>query len=347
MKAAIIVGPGRMELRDITKPCMSQYDALVRMELVAICNSTDTKLKDGHFPGFNTYPCTLGHEGVGTVVDIGEKVISYKVGDRVLNACTMRTGIDGLASGWGTMAEYALAGDHAAMSRDGVCDQAHGYDGVFETQKVIPEDIPSRQAILMATWREVWSSFSDFGFEKGQDLFVIGGGPVGLSFVALAICFGLRNVALSTRSSWKLAKAVAMGAGRVFQAEAGMIGNVRTEFPAGFDYVIDAVGSPAVMSQALQLVKADGTIGVYGTVPDDNITLVKKGAPYNWRFIMHQWPDYSKEAAAHEPLCRLIREGKLDSNDFITHEMPFDRIDDGFKALKENKALKVILSFFS
>ncbi|MBI4472167.1 MAG: alcohol dehydrogenase catalytic domain-containing protein, partial [Acidobacteria bacterium] len=157
MKAVIIAKPKELVVREIPAPRPGPYEALVRMELCAICNSTDTKLKDGHFPGFTTYPATLGHEGIGTVVETGAKVVSFKPGDRVLNPCTMQTGIPGLASGWGTMAEFALAGDHAALAAAGVCDAAHGWDGVFQTQKVIPADIPNRQAILMSTWREVWS----------------------------------------------------------------------------------------------------------------------------------------------------------------------------------------------
>ncbi|MBI4026736.1 MAG: zinc-binding dehydrogenase [Verrucomicrobia bacterium] len=343
MKAVIIPQPGKLAIQEIAEPRPSPYEALVKMELCAICNSTDTKLRDGRLPGFNTYPATLGHEGVGIVVRAGVKVRSFKEGDRILNPCSMHTDVPDLASGWGTMAEFALAGDHAAMKADGVCDTAHGYDGVFETQKVIPPDIPSRQAILMATWREVWSSFADFGFQAGRSLLIFGGGPVGLSFVRLTRQFGMQTVVLSTRSQWKLEKARQLGATAVLAADETVISTARKCQPAGYDYVLDAVGSPAVMNQALQLVKFDGVIGVYGTVPDATITLNKQAAPCNWRLIMHQWPDYSKEAAAHEPIARFIREKSISADDFITHEFDFAAAAQGFEALKRNEAIKVIL----
>lgn len=347
MRAAIVESPGQLAVRDIPCPRPGPYEALVRTEIAAICNSTDTKILEGHLPFVQQYPTTLGHEGLGTVVEVGEKVISYRVGDRVINPCTLRTGVPDLGSGWGTFAEYALAGDFAAMTRDGVCDEEHGFDGVFETQKVVPLDIPLRQAILLSTWREVWSSFSDFGLAPGRSLLVIGGGPVGLSFVTLARQWGMEPVALATRSQWKLEKAQRLGAQATFPAEPGWTAQAKERFPAGFDYVVDAVGSAAVINEALSLVKPDGTVGVYGTLAERSLPLSLDGAPANWRMVVHQWPNYTREAAAQEPLCQMIREGRISSEEFITHELPFEQLADGFALIKQNRALKVLLRFAS
>jgi NADPH:quinone reductase-like Zn-dependent oxidoreductase len=186
MKAVVVERPGEIAIRQIPIPEPTEYQALVRNEVVAICNSTDTKLRDGHFPEFDTYPCRLGHEGIGTVVKVGKKVKSFKVGDRVINA-SYEISCAGLAPCFGTFAEYAIAGDHIVMTEDNVADKAHYYDPVFETQKVVPPDIPSRQAILLSTWREVYSSFGDFHIEPNSgSMLIIGGGPVGQSFVTIA-----------------------------------------------------------------------------------------------------------------------------------------------------------------
>jgi len=345
MKAAVVEKPGKLVIKDIPEPKMGPYDALVRVEAAAICNSTDSKLLHGRFPGFKTYPTTLGHECVGTVVNVGERVISYRKGDRVLNACTMNTGVQGLHSGWGAMAQYALAGDFAAMVKDNVCDEAHGFDPVYETQKVIAPDVPSDQAILLSTWREVYSSFEDFGFEAGKSLVVFGGGPVGLSFVMLAKRFDLSPVVLATRSPWKLQKAKLLGADATIKADGQVVEQVRKVLPGGADFVVDAVGGEQIMNAALKLVKFGASVCIYGTVPQESLRLVKRDAPYNWKLIMHQWPDYSKEAAAHEPLCDWIRQGKISSEDFITHQLSFEQIQEGFKLIENNEALKVLLWF--
>jgi len=343
MRAVVVDKPGKLAIREINKPKIGPYEALVQIDLAAICNSTDTKLLEGHFPGFDTYPTVLGHECVGRVVETGEKVTSYKKGDRVLNACAMRSWIDGLYSSWGSMAEFTIATDAAAMSADGIRDTAHGYDSAFEMQTVLPTDITPDQAILLSTWREVYSAFEDFGFKQGKSLVIFGGGPVGLSFVKIARTFGMGPIALLTRSQWKLDKAKKLGADWTVKSDENAVSGIKEVLPDGADFVVDAVGSGWIMNDSLKLIKFGGAVCVYGTVPESDLTLVKESAPYNWKLIVHQWPDSVKEAAAQQPLCEWIRQGKISSKEFITHQLDFSEVEKGFELIRNNEALKVLL----
>jgi threonine dehydrogenase-like Zn-dependent dehydrogenase len=343
MKAVVVESPGKLSLHDIDIPEVSDYSALVCMEIAAICNTTDRKIINGSLSEDISFPTTLGHEAVGTVVETGKKVTAYKVGDRVLNAQIVYSPIEGLASTWGSMAEYSLVYDDAAMKADGINDEEHEYDGVYETQKVIPHNIPSRQAILLATWREVYSSFRDFGFQSGKSLLIFGGGPVGLSFISLAKLYGMHPVCLTTRSKWKLDRASSLGADRVFTADNTLLGELKKYNDEGFHFVVDAVGSNDVIQKAIQHICHNGVIGVYGTLSDKELRFGIEHAPFNWQIIVHQFPDYTKEAAAHEPLCSYIQQGKISSEDYITHELPFDRFSEGFEAIENNEALKVLL----
>jgi threonine dehydrogenase-like Zn-dependent dehydrogenase len=343
MNAAVVESPGKLSLWNIKIPEVDDYSALVRMEVLAICNSTDSKIKNGSLPGNIVYPTTLGHEGIGTVVKIGKKVRAYKVGDRVINPQIIQSQIEGLSSTWGTMAEYSLVFDHNVMKSDEVNDEEHGYDGVFETQKVIPAHIPSRQAILLATWREVYSSFKDFGFQQGKSLLVFGGGPVGLSFVTFAKLFGMKPVCLTTRSQWKMDKAKSLGADEVFPANENLLFELNKCYPEGFNFIVDAVGSNDVINKAIQAMNFNGTIGVYGTLSEQELHFGITNSPSNWQLIVHQFPDYVKEAAAHEPLCEYIEQEKISSEDYITHEYPFEMIEKGFETVEKNQALKVLL----
>ena len=68
MKTVIVPAPGKIEIREVETPAINAYQALVKTEMVALCNATDSKLIAGHFPGVDAYPLALGHENAGIVV---------------------------------------------------------------------------------------------------------------------------------------------------------------------------------------------------------------------------------------------------------------------------------------
>lgn len=90
MKTVIVPAPGKIEIRQVETPVINAYQALVKTEMVALCNATDSKLVAGKFPGVDTYPLALGHENAGIVVAVGEKVCNFKVGDRVIGGSYFR-----------------------------------------------------------------------------------------------------------------------------------------------------------------------------------------------------------------------------------------------------------------
>ena len=101
MKTVIVPAPGKIEIRQVETPVINAYQALVKTEMVALCNATDSKLVAGKFPGVDTYPLALGHENAGIVVAVGEKVRNFKMGDRVIGGLISDFGAQGINSGWG------------------------------------------------------------------------------------------------------------------------------------------------------------------------------------------------------------------------------------------------------
>ena len=59
MKTVIVPAPGKIEIRQVETPVINAYQALVKTEMVALCNATDSKLIAGKFPGVDTYPLAL------------------------------------------------------------------------------------------------------------------------------------------------------------------------------------------------------------------------------------------------------------------------------------------------
>ena len=176
MRAAAVVKPNQIELVDIREPILGPYDVKIRAEVGYLCNATDRRLVEGHFPGVDRYPLILGHETVGVVVDLGKKVRSYQPGDRVVNCLLWNSPDPDYGTGWGGFSEYVVATDHQAMVEDGVADREHGWDEYYQVQKVVPPHIPVEDAGMLATWREVYAGFSDFHLQAGDHIVVFGAG---------------------------------------------------------------------------------------------------------------------------------------------------------------------------
>ncbi|MBP5228226.1 MAG: alcohol dehydrogenase catalytic domain-containing protein [Kiritimatiellae bacterium] len=339
MKAMMIPTPGVMEIREVPTPKPGPYQALVKTEVMALCNSTDRKLIEGHFPGMEKYPMVLGHEDAGIVVELGEKVTQFKVGDRVIGGMVSEFGDPAIASGWGGFSEYVIVHDHDAMVRDGVADAAHGWFDSCEIQRAVPEGISADAGALLCTWREVYGGIGDFSIQPKDTILIYGAGPVGMSFVKFTKLMGVKWVGLVDPLPNKRALALKMGADAVFAPE-------EVNFPASsFDVIVDAVGSEKIVNAAIPMIKLGGTIGVYGVISQPTLMVEKGKGPYNFNLIIHQWPTRWRERLAMEPICKWIKEGKLSADEFVTHRFNIADLDKALAAVKAGEALKVLMTF--
>jgi threonine dehydrogenase-like Zn-dependent dehydrogenase len=345
MRAVAVVKPGEVRVVEVPRPAPGPYQALVQTEAAVICNATDGKLVAGHFPGVERYPLLLGHEGSGIVREVGAGVRNFKVGDRAIGGLVFDVPGGGYESGWGGFCEFTLVNDHDAMVADGVADEAHGWREVYEIQRRVDADIPAAEAALLCTWREVWGGLSDFHLEPGQDVLVFGAGPVGLSFVKLGKLFGLGWVGVVDPLAPKRAKAEAMGADAVFAPDDAALDTLARDRGRPLDAVVDAVGSPRIVNRALPLLKLGGSMCVYGVLAEPSFTVEKARGPYNFNVFVHQWPTRARERAAQAPLCALIRQGKLTASDFLTHELPVERIGEALEAVRRGEVLKCVLRY--
>lgn len=347
MRAVAVIEPGRIELVDIPQPTPGPYEARVRTEVACLCNATDGKLVAGHFPGVEDYPLLLGHESAGIVEAVGEKVRNFQPGDRLIGGLLFDAGDTRprYASGWGGFCEHTLATDHDAMVEDGVADEEHGWFECYEIQRPVPPEISVEAAAMLCTWREVYGGFGDFHLQPGDDVLVFGAGPVGLSFLKFGKLLGLGYIGIVDPLPNKREKARQMGADAVFEPDSPEVRGIPEELGRKLDAVIDAVGSPAVANAALPLVKMGGSICIYGVIADESITIEKAAGPYNFNLYMHQWPTRRRERAAQEPLCEWIRQGKISSQEFITHDFPVEQINEAFRQVRQGNVIKALLRY--
>jgi Zn-dependent alcohol dehydrogenase len=315
----------------------------VKTDVACLCNSTDGKLVAGHFPGVNTYPLILGHEGTGIVQAVGPKVRTFKVGDRVIGGLLFEFSDPHYASGWGGFCEFTLANDHDAMVADGVADADHGWFEVYEIQRPVDPEVPAEAAVLLCTWREVYGAFGDFNLKPNDRILVFGAGPVGLSFVRFGKLLGLSWIGVVDPLPKKREHALQLGADAVYRPDD--MPQIEKDFSRSLDAVIDAVGNENLVNLALPLVKMGGSIGIYGVISSTSIPLDKSLGPYNFNLYVHQWPTRWRERQAQKPLCDWIRQGKLKFSDFVTHEFPIEQINEALAAVQRGEVIKCLLRY--
>ncbi|MHC1695994.1 MAG: zinc-binding dehydrogenase [Eubacteriales bacterium] len=334
MKSYTVQKDGSCAFTDLPKPRCGQYDALVKIEACGVCNGTDTKIIHRKFKGVDDYPVVLGHEGVGRVVELGEKVRSYRVGDLVLMPYLSDLP-EGWHSAWGTFAEYNTVTDAKAMEADGLIPPEFAW-----SQQVIPADFDPVSSTMIITFREVLSTMRLFGFEENKSVAVLGLGPVGLSFVKLCSLMGMGPVVAIDISEDKLRMAKDMGAHAVINSKTSSLKDeVRRVCPEGLDFALDAVGVPSFISEALGLIKPNAKVCVYGISERMDAPLDWSSSPYNWTLQFNQFPSKKAESLAHNTIINWIKLGLLNPSDYISHVFDFEDIAEAFEKIEKREPI--------
>jgi len=345
MKSLAVTKDLKLDIAEISRPKCEDNKVVVKTLACGVCNGTDTKILHGTFKNIDVseYPCLLGHEGVGQVVEVGKNVTSFEVGDIVMLPF-IEGEIDGYSSYWGAYSEYAVCGDWKAMANNGEGPGSDAFGEFYYTQNKLPKKIDPVDAVMIITFREVLSAAKKFGFKSGKSLVIFGAGPVGLSFAKFAKILGMSPIILFDIVDEKLGEARKTGADYAFNSVKDDPAEKVLEIcKDGVDFSLDAVGINALINRGLQLIKDGGTVCTYGISPNLSMELDWSKAPYNWSLKFQQFPDKTAEAAAHDQIMNWIELGVLDPKDFISHVIPFEDIKDAFEMIEKKVPCKKIV----
>ena len=216
MKAAVMTAAGRpLEIRDLPVPKPGAGEVLVRIDACGLCH-TDLHFWKGDHPLPRELPVVLGHEGIGTIVELGPGVTNLKVGERV--------GAGYVHSTCGDCRE-CLTG-HETHCPDVECTGANA-DGCFAQYAVfrerwatrIPERLETAQAApLLCAGVAAYSAVRKARLEPGELAVVFGAGGLGTYAIQIARNHGAR-VAVIDVSDEKLDHAKRMGADYAIRAD--------------------------------------------------------------------------------------------------------------------------------
>ena len=329
MKALVVPEPGKLEIRDLPLPQPGPYEALVKIEACLICNTTDRLIIDNEFPWPPSYPCVLGHESVGKVVEIGSEVTSFQVGDRVSRAGWRSNDPDTPSSWWGGFSEYGLAEDVEAVRASG----GNLATASNQAPMVIPPDISLETAALFVSLGENASFIQAMGSVRGKTVGILGTGIAGLAMALFAKSQGAETVVVFGRREERLKLARQLGADLALSTETSP-----DEPPPGLDYLVEAAGSPAAVKHCLQWLKNEGTLALYGVSTEDYRFAMTK-APQKFS-VQRLGPD---ETAVWPELIDWARSGKIPTDLLLSGEWDFEDYEKAFAAVAEKKAVKAML----
>ena len=338
MKAALLEQLGSLTVREVADPVVGPYGALCKMLYGATCSGTDLHLIEGRVDwAITAAPTIIGHESIGQVIEVGEKVRNYKVGDLVSRVGAPPAADGSYDSTWGGFASLGVAVDHWTMAEDGI-DEGE-WSGATVNQH-IPADFDPRACTMMTTWRETLSCINRLGDIADKRVLIIGSGGVGLSFAAHAANGGARRVDMIGNPTRREA-AWNCGVQHFLDYKDDVVTWMASMMcPEGFEIVIDGVGNRKTVDMATEHVAVGGTLAVYG--------IDEMGTEPNTELARGEFTiaegSYD-EAESHDQVVGLMAAGKLDATAFMDLEKayPLNDINAAFDSVRNRECIKALV----
>ncbi|MDY6918529.1 MAG: zinc-dependent dehydrogenase [Chloroflexota bacterium] len=338
MRVAMWYNNRDVRVEEMPVPAIGPGEMLVRIVASGICGSDVMEWYRLH-----RAPLVLGHEIAGEVVEVGDGVDRYRVGDRVTVAHHVPC----------NTCHYCLSGHHS------VCDtlRSTNFDpggfaeyvrvpainvdrGVF----VLPEGVSCEEGSFTEPLACVVRGQRLAHLAPGQSVLVVGSGMTGLLHVALARALGAGRVIAMDTIAYRLEQAKRFGAEAVIDSENDVPARVR-ELNGGrlADLVVLCRG--AWLEQALLSVERGGTVLVFGATRE-GVTIPVPVNELFWRTEVTITSAYAGPPEDSETALELIRARRVPVADMITHRLGLEETGLGFEMVShptEHDSIKVII----
>jgi 2-desacetyl-2-hydroxyethyl bacteriochlorophyllide A dehydrogenase len=325
---------GSAAIADVDDPIAGQYEAQVEMVVCGICNSTDRMLRTGTFAPGVSYPSILGHESVGRVTTVGDKVRYLEPGQLVTRCSAYGWDNPPIRMYWGGFAERGVVRDVRAWQEDHPDERsADNFPHVVFGADRSPDDIA-----LSISLAETWSIAAEAGGVVGAVVGVSGTGIAGLSLVAFARLLGAAAVVCVGRRKERLQRALDLGATNAVIA--GSEADSLFRELGGADVVFEASGKAPAVDAAYRWVRPGGRLIIY-SAPDEPVPLNVMAAPRQASLIVAR----PREGAVLQPVVKLVESGALPKELFLTGSYPFRRINDAFAEIDDGSVIKALVTF--
>ncbi|GAA1012205.1 alcohol dehydrogenase [Acrocarpospora pleiomorpha] len=344
MKVARFHAPGDIRIEDVAEPTESAGEVKIRVRNCSTCG-TDVKIyKHGHH--HIRPPRVMGHEIAGEIVAVGEGVTGWEPGDRVQVIAAIPCG----------------QCEECRRDRMTVCpnqeSMGYHYEGGFAQYMIVPAKvlavgglnrIPDGLGFAEASVAEPLACVLN-GQElarvgAGDDVVVMGAGPIGCLHVRLARSRGAGRVILADLNAERLAMAADLVRPdtTICAGDTDVVDEVlKLTGGRGADVVITAAASGIAQQQALQMAARQGRISFFGGLPKDDPIISVDSNLVHYRELTIVGANGSSPAHNARAL-QLIAEGAVPVSDLITHRLPLAEVLDAIDIVSRGAAIKVTI----
>ena len=344
MKAVVFHAPGDVRVEDVPNAECPPLGALVKVEACAVCGSDMKAAAVGNVR--IKPPRVMGHEFSGIVIEKDPAAEGgFKVGDRVVMATSVscgtcyycRRGYLNLCSDLAPMGfsyHGGMAGFVAIPAR--AVENGHVI--------VAPPSLSAEVAALAEPVSCAVNAVGQCGVKSGDVVLVIGGGPMGILNACVARASGASKIILSETSEnrlrqyeqfkfTRLVNPVKENLKDLILAETGGI---------GADVVIVTAPAAAPQEQALDLVRKQGAVMLFASLPVGKSTLQVDSRLIHYKELRvlgssDSTPDHVRKA------LQFLGSGEFPADKIITHRLPLDGIHQAFQLMHAGEALRVVL----
>jgi L-iditol 2-dehydrogenase len=346
MLAVVLMGPDKLEVREVPVPAPGPEDVLVQVESCALCG-TDVSLIHKPMPGQPPYgDFIIGHEYAGTVVGLGAAVDEFQIGDRVAVEAHLGCG----------RCENCRVGNYTACLNYGNLRRGHRANGFttnggnaqfvvnhINTVYKIPDGISFDTASLITNVGCVLYGFETLGgYIVGNTVVIIGPGPLGLISAEVARALQARKVIITGSRESRLKVARSLKIDRVVNLEQEEPYEVimRETNGKGADIIIESSGSEAGFNLAVKATKRMGKILLLGFPHEPIKANLEPIVTDNKSILSVRGEGWGNVGRAFT----LLERKAIDLEPLITHTFPISRIEEAFRTFRERigGAIKVI-----
>lgn len=344
MKAALLLGKEKLRITELPIPEIGDDEALLKVRAASICGTDVRMFKNGYKNVTEDNPLILGHEFSGDIVKVGKNVKTLSVGQKVAVAPNV---------GCGTC-------DLCVSGQTHLCSTYEAFgvtmNGGFAEYVKIPKDfilqgniaplesgISYQAAALVEPLSCVYNGQELIGVRPGDDVLIIGMGPIGIMHIMVAKLFGAGKIFVNDLSKERVDKAK-----ELFPDVYPIYGDIKEALAAygrgGVDLCIIAAPAAEAQAESVHYMNMNGRLLFFGGLPDH-----KKIVPIDTNILHYKQlriQGCTKQSVYTYRLCaKLVDDKRIPLDLIMSDSYSIDEFELAMNNAAAAKGLKHVIEF--